>query len=111
MLSTAKKKFWKAEAEANSHKYSSDNLARMKEGKAPKMTVEVFNRKTGKAEIKDVSMELHHTYLPQRNGSNVVNESWNLTPASPWAHASMDPYREAGDPLIRIINTTKSWTK
>ena len=108
---TAREKFWKAEAEANPHKYSPDNLSRMADGKSPRMTVEVFNRKTGKLEIKDVSIELHHTYLPQRNGGNVINEAWNLTPVSPWTHASMDPYRYTGDSLIRIIKGTNSWIK
>ncbi|MCC6287218.1 MAG: RHS repeat protein [Chitinophagaceae bacterium] len=107
--STARKKFWKAEADANPRKYSTNNLARMKQGKAPRMTVEVFNPKTMRTEIKDVSMELHHTWLPQRGAGQVANESWNLTKASPWAHASMDPYRFTGNDLIRIIKGTNTW--
>jgi hypothetical protein len=106
---TAKKKFWKQEAIDNPSKYSQKNLDRMSRGKAPQMTVEVINRKTGLPEIKDVSMELHHTYLPQRSGSKVANESWNLTKATPWGHESMDPYRNTGYDLVRIVKGTNSW--
>lgn len=81
----------------------------MSEGKAPRMTVEVFNPKTLRTEVKDVSMELHHTYLPQRGAGEIANESWNLTKATPWGHEAMDPHRTVGTDLIRIIKGTNSW--
>jgi hypothetical protein len=75
------------------------------------MTIEVINRKTGMSEIKDVSMELHHTSLPQRGAGQVANEPWNLTKATPWGHESMDPYRHTGYDLEKVINGTNSWEK
>ena len=105
----SKKKFWKQEAIDNPRRYSQRNLDRMSQGKAPMMTVEVINRKTGLPEIKDVSMELHHTHIPQRSGSGVANESWNLTKTTPWGHESMDPHRNTGYDLSKVIKGTNSW--
>lgn len=56
----------------------------MARGLAPKMKVKVFNLKEGVYEIKDVSMEIHHKYLPQRGGSQKAHEIWNLENATPW---------------------------
>ena len=112
---TARKKFWKQEAKNNPivngglNKYSKANLDRMVDGKAPRITVEVFNPKTMRAEIKDVSMELHHTYLPQRGAGEIAHEPWNLTKSTPWGHEAMDPHRQVGADLIRIIKGTNSW--
>ncbi|EKS4627696.1 hypothetical protein QB714_004495 [Salmonella enterica] len=81
----------------------------MIEGKAPKMTVEVFNHKKQAFETKDVSMEVHHRSLPQRGRSPKANEQWNLERATPWGHEAMDPYRHTGYDLIRIITGVNSW--
>ncbi|WP_294963448.1 hypothetical protein [uncultured Gilliamella sp.] len=81
----------------------------MARGLAPKMKVKVFNLKEGVYEIKDVSMEIHHKYLPQRGGSQKAHEIWNLEKATPWGHASMDPYRHIGYKLEKIIKGTNSW--
>lgn len=107
---TARKNFWKAEAtkHAKSGKYSAKNLARMAEGKAPKIKVEVLT-KDGNKVVKEVSMELHHNHLPQRGGSGKAHEFWNLVPVTPWAHAGMDPFRHTGDTLLRILNGTNSF--
>lgn len=75
---SARKKYWKNEALTNPHRYSPNNLARMAQGKAPKMKVEVFNPKTMRNEIKNVSMELHHKYLHQRAKTPKAHSSWNL---------------------------------
>ncbi len=107
--SSARKDFWKREARTNPHKYSQNNIRRMNDGKAPRMKVEVFNRKKQIFEIKNVSMEIHHRSLPQRGGSQIVNEPWNLEKATPWGHESMDPYRHTGYDLVRIIKGTNSW--
>ena len=107
--STARKKFWQQEAKDNPHLYSSNNLARMEKGKAPRMTIQVLNPKTGKISVKDVSMELHHKFLPQRGGGQAANKAWNLTKATPWGHASMDSYRHTGYKLIKVIKGTNSW--
>lgn len=40
-------------------------------------------------------MEIHHRSSPQR-GRSPKNEQWNLEKATPWEHASMDPYRHTG---------------
>ena len=81
----------------------------MADGKAPRIKVQVFNPKTGQYEIRNVSMELHHTTLPQRLGTQKAHEPWNLTPATPWGHASMDPYRHVGVDLIKVINGVGTW--
>ncbi|MFG0515905.1 RHS repeat-associated core domain-containing protein, partial [Kluyvera intermedia] len=107
--STARKDFWIREARTNPHRYSRNNLERMIEGKAPRMKIEVFNYKTGKLEVKDVSMEIHHRSLPQRGGSPKANEQWNLEKATPWGHEAMDPYRHTGYKLERIILGPNSW--
>ena len=107
--STARKDFWKKEAQTNALKYSQKNIERMKEGLAPKMRVEVIDRKTGMTKIKDVSMEIHHRTLPQRLKTPKVNEPWNLEKAAPWAHEAMDPYRHTGYDLVRIIKGPNSW--
>ncbi|WP_162900908.1 RHS repeat-associated core domain-containing protein, partial [Escherichia albertii] len=107
--STARKDFWINEAKINPHKYSPANLARMNDGHAPRMRVEVFNRKKKIFEIKDVSMDIHHRSLPQRSGTPKANEQWNLEKATPWGHEAMDPYRHTGYDLVRIIKGTNSW--
>jgi RHS repeat-associated protein len=107
--STSRKKFWKQEAIDNPHRYSPKNLKRMADGKAPRIRVEVLNLKTRKREIKDVSIELHHTSLPQRGAGQKAHESWNLTRATPWAHEGMDPFRHTGSKLLRIIKGTTTW--
>ncbi|EMA5682104.1 RHS repeat protein [Salmonella enterica] len=107
--SAARKDFWIREARTNPHRYSRNNLERMIEGKAPKMTVEVFNHKKQAFETKDVSMEVHHRSLPQRGRSPKANEQWNLERATPWGHEAMDPYRHTGYDLIRIITGVNSW--
>ncbi|ECE6155105.1 hypothetical protein DPK65_23595 [Salmonella enterica subsp. enterica] len=107
--STARKDFWIREARTNPHRYSRNNLERMIEGKAPRMKIEVFNYKTGKLEVKDVSMEIHHRSLSQRGGSPKANEQWNLEKATPWGHEAMDPYRHTGYRLERIILGPNSW--
>ncbi|EWH11458.1 YD repeat-containing protein [Cellulophaga geojensis KL-A] len=106
---TARKKFWKQEAIDNAHLYSQRNLDRMLKGKAPKMKVKIFHHKTQTFKTKNVSMELHHTSLPQRGAGDVAHQSWNLTKATPWGHASMDPYRHTGYDLVKIIKGTNSW--
>jgi uncharacterized protein RhaS with RHS repeats len=118
---TARKNFWKNEAalwrnkaSLNSKapkKYSEHNLKRMERGLAPKMKVEVYNRKTRAYETKDISMELHHRSLPQRSGSKKANEEWNLEKATPWGHAKMDTHRNVGYSSgdIKIINGTGTY--
>jgi RHS repeat-associated protein len=106
---TSRKKFWKAEAVSNPGKYSPGNLKRMKDGKAPKMTVTVRNRKTGNVVTKDVSIELHHTNIPQRVGGAGVHDASNLTIVDPWQHEKMDPFRHTGNDLISVDKGVDSW--
>ena len=116
---TARKGIWKdAAAKAPPGKYSPRNLARMSEGKAPRMRVEVRYRdsarnrrlgRVGKTKVIDVPMELNHQYIPQRARSNVAHEEWNLTKATPWGHESMDKYRHTGWDLVRVVKTTGQW--
>ena len=93
----------------NPHKYSPKNLARMSKGKAPRMRVEVYNPKKMRTVIRDVSMELHHKYIPQRANSSVAHEAWNLETVTPWAHEAMDPFRHTGTQLRKILKGTNSW--
>lgn len=114
--STARKGVWKAAgANARPGQYSTRNLARMALGKAPQMRIEVRYRNTLRSRLKGrvgttkeitVSMELNHQYIPQRAGSKVAHEDWNLTKATPWGHESMDKYRHTGWDLVRIVKTT-----
>jgi hypothetical protein len=46
----------------------------MAKGKAPRIKVEVFNLKTLRTDIKDISMELHHTWLPRRGAGQIAHE-------------------------------------
>jgi uncharacterized protein RhaS with RHS repeats len=105
--STARKNFWKNEARQNASSYSSTNLTRMANGQAPRMQVEVL--KNGQRIIKDVSMELHHTNIPQRAGGVNVHNSSNLTPLTPWQHEAVDQFRNTGEALLRIIKDVNVW--
>ena len=120
---TARKQFWKAEAKKERDriakekaknpgsspkcKYSERNLKRMEKGKAPRIKVRI--RTSRGIEERNVSLELHHTYLPQRLGSNKAHEAWNLSIATPWAHAAMDPFRHTGSVLLKILKGTSTW--
>ncbi|WLH88181.1 DUF6531 domain-containing protein [Pseudomonas sp. FP453] len=116
---TARKNHWKEGARtALSGKYSTKNLSRMSEGKAPRMKVEVRYRdsarnrrlkRVGEKRVIDVSMELNHQHIPQRSGSKIAHEDWNLTRTTPWGHESMDKYRHTGWDVVRVIKTTGQW--
>jgi RHS repeat-associated protein len=105
--STARKNFWKSEARTNASAYSPANLQRMANGTAPRMQVEVL--KNGQRVIKDVSMELHHTNIPQRVGGPNVHNANNLSPLTPWQHEAVDPFRNTGETLLRVIKDVASW--
>jgi RHS repeat-associated protein len=107
--STARKNFWKKEAKQNPQQYSAANLARMKDGKAPKMTVEVVNNKTGEITTKDVSLELHHASIPQRQGGANVHDPSNLAIVTPWQHEAVDPFRNTGSTLLNVVKGVDSW--
>ena len=107
--STARKNFWKAEAKNNPNKYSKANLDRMKDGKAPKMRVEVVDNKTGEVKVKDVSLELHHTTIPQRVGGADVHDPSNLSIVTPWQHEDVDPYRHTGSTPLSTVQGVDSW--
>ena len=105
--STARKNFWKNKAKSNPSAYSAKNLQRMTQGDAPKLQAEVL--KDGKRVIKDVSMELHHTNIPQRMGGPNVHNPGNLTPLTPWQHEVVDQFRNTGETLLRIIKGVNIW--
>ncbi|UOF19825.1 RHS repeat domain-containing protein [Pseudomonas syringae] len=109
--STARKNYWKAEAKNPTQTYSPANMARMTKGQAPRMKVEVINRKTGKPEIKDVSMELHHRDIPQRVGGDGVHQAGNLDALTPWAHESVDTFRHTGYRFVDMIKGLDTWVK
>uniref|UniRef100_UPI00406D0774 RHS repeat domain-containing protein n=1 Tax=Pseudomonas sp. F3-2 TaxID=3141539 RepID=UPI00406D0774 len=107
--SSARRNYWKAESKAPSQVYSPANMARMAEGKAPKMTVEVMSRRTFEVSQKDVSMELHHNSIPQRVGGAGVHDASNLLSLTPWEHEAVDSFRHVGSSLIRIIKGVDVW--
>lgn len=111
--STGRKSYWKAIAEAEiagpSGVFSTRNIMRMQEGLAPRMRIRLFHKKTQRYLIRDVSMELHHKFLPQRGGSSLSHSFWNLEKATPWAHEAMDPFRHLGYELDSIIKGTNSF--
>jgi RHS repeat-associated protein len=107
--STARKNYWKSEAKNNSGSYSAANLTRMRDGKAPKMTVTVIDNHTGVVRQMDVSMELHHAGIPQRVGGPNVHNASNLSPLTPWQHEAVDPYRHTGTTLVSIDKGVGSW--
>ena len=109
----AREAYWMAkvtkELASPSGKYSANNLARMAEGKAPLMIAQYRVVKTGEIRTGPIAIELHHTYLPQRCGSNKAHQDWNLTEATPWGHQGMDPYRNTGTELLKILKGTNSF--
>lgn len=105
--STARKNFWKNEAKLNKAKYSANNLARMAQGKAPKIRAQVM--KNGQKITKDVSMELHHVGIPQRVGGAGVHSTSNLAILTPWRHEAVDPFRNTGETLLKIIKGVDTW--
>ncbi|KTB97830.1 hypothetical protein AO387_25730 [Pseudomonas syringae ICMP 11168] len=106
---TARSSYWKAEAKAHTQAYSPANIARMTKGQAPRMKVEVVNRKTLEISEKDVSMELHHDLIPQRTGGAGVHDKSNLLSLTPWEHEAVDQFRHVGSDLIRVIKGVDTW--
>ena len=104
---TERKNYWKDESKNNPGAYSPANLARMTDGKAPRMQVEVM--KNGVRSTKDVSMELHHSAIPQRVGGPGVHSPSNLDKVTPWQHEAVDPYRNTGETLLRVIKDINIW--
>jgi uncharacterized protein RhaS with RHS repeats len=110
---TERKNYWKSVGESErlnpTGNYSTNNINEMTSGRAPKMTVEVMNRKTGAISTKDVAMELHHTTIPQRIGGAGVHASSNLSDLTPWQHESVDSYRHTGEDLLSVIKGIDTW--
>ncbi len=110
---SAKKAYYEAlaarEAVNPSGKFSVNNIAEMAQGRPPKISVRMQNRKTGEVRTESIPLELHHKYLPQRMGSGKQHEDWNLELVTRWAHESMDEYRHAGWDLLKILSGPNSW--
>ena len=82
--STVRQRYWKNRANAAGEgDFSTENLARMKNGLAPQR----LNPETGKME----SMELHHTPPQREDGLFDFEEVW------PAEHEAIDPYRNTGN--------------
>ena len=101
--------YWKAIAAAEFHvggtgRFSEDNILRMLEGYAPRMWVKVQPNKGGRPIIREVSMELHHKYLPQSLKTPIAHEAWNLVQVTPWEHEQADVFRHTGYVMVKIIN-------
>ena len=108
----AKREYWQKKAKKEllnpTGKYSPTNIARMRAGDPPQFRA-LIRLKNGDEVERNISIELHHTYLPQRCGSNKAHEPWNLTEATPWGHAAMDKYRYPQGDLVKIIRGTNSF--
>ena len=108
----AKKEYWMDKAKKkllhSTGKYSPANIARMRAGDPPQFRA-LIRLKNGDEVEKNISIELHHTYLPQRCGSKKAHEAWNLTEATPWGHAAMDKYRHPQGELVKILKGTNSF--
>ncbi|KZN60841.1 hypothetical protein N478_25895 [Pseudoalteromonas luteoviolacea S4060-1] len=79
---TVRSRYWKNRATASNGEFSKENIARMRQGKAP---ID-FNPRIGKFE----SRELHHV-TPQRAGGS--NSPLNLRELTPDQHGAVDPFR------------------
>ncbi len=79
---TVRSRYWKNRASASNGEFSRENIARMKQGKAP---VD-FNPRTRQFE----SRELHHV-IPQRAGGS--NSPINLRELTPDQHGAVDAFR------------------
>jgi hypothetical protein len=110
---TVRARTWREVADAEianpSGRYSPTNLARMMDGRPPRMRVRVRRHRDGAILVRDVPVEIHHTHLPQRMGTPTAHEPWNLTAAPPWAHEGMDPFRHTGYELLEIIRGTNRY--
>ena len=82
MWDKARNEYWKNEARSNPNKYSADNLARMKQGKAPQR----WNPVSGRIE----SMQLNHQNLPRGSGlpMSLLDLEGNLKPMWPDEHST-----------------------
>gem|GEM_PF-5512860 len=78
--STVRSRYWKNEANANPYDWSADNLARMKNGLAPK-------------DSEGYPFELHHIDPVWNGGRNVIE---NLQALTRRMHAAVDRYRKLG---------------
>lgn len=81
----------------------------MASGSAPRITAKVKNNKTGRITVKDISYELHHTGMPQRQGGKNMHANSNLTEIDPWQHAAVDTYRKVGYELIEVVKGVGTW--
>jgi len=112
--SAARSRFWRNIGEAElanpSGRYSPRNIDRMLDGLAPRIRVLMRRRGTnGPIVTRDISMEIHHWFLPRRGGSPKANQPWNLEIVTPWAHEGMDECRHVGWDLIKILVGTNGW--
>ena len=75
--------YWKGEARNNPEAYSRENVARMKQGRAPQQ----MNPMTGKPE----PMHLHHRTLFQKSGlpRSLTDQKWNLQKVWPAEHQTI----------------------
>ena len=78
---TVRQRYWKNEAYYNPGSYTSENLARMRQGKPP-----LVQYKNGKY----YPMELHHIQPRAQGGTHSYG---NLERLAPWEHAAKDPHR------------------
>ena len=100
----ARSAFWKAEAKAapRGH-YSSVNMARMRLGLAPQIKVREFVHRTQTSRVRNVSLELHHKWLPQSGSSPSKHLPANLKIVTPWEHATGDAFRHPGTTLQKVL--------
>ena len=97
---TVRERYWKNRAaSAQEGEFSSQNLANMRNGNAPKARVSV-QLPDGSTETRLVSKELHHI-----NGRAISNphQISNLQELWPWEHAQIDPSRYPGYKFLEFL--------
>ena len=82
--------------------FSPQNMGLMRAGYAPKASVLVRDRDTGKYSIKVVTLEIHHNRGGR--GTQGFDEPIDLREVWPWEHEQLDPSRHPGYDFISFYS-------
>ena len=100
---TIRHRYWRARAQlATDGEFSPQNLGLMRAGYAPKASVLVRDRDTGKYSIKVVTLEIHHNRGGR--GTQGFDEPIDLREVWPWEHEQLDPSRHPGYDFISFYS-------
>ena len=100
---TIRHRYWRARAQlATDGEFSPQNMGLMRAGYAPKASVLVRDRDTGKYSIKVVTLEIHHNRGGR--GTQGFDEPIDLREVWPWEHEQLDPSRHPGYDFISFYS-------